>query len=301
MVTALGDRALAAAVGLMLDRVLGEPPARWHPVVWFGSAMLQVERRLWADARWPGVLHTVVGVGLGVVAGALARSVTASVSVTVAGRELRRVAAAIEARAVGGDLESARAALPCLVGRDPSALDASGVAAAVIESLAENTVDAVVAPVFWALLAGAPGATAYRAVNTMDAMVGHRGERYGRYGWPSARLDDLATYVPARLFAGLVMLCRPRRAGAVLRLVRRDAAAHPSPNAGVAETAVAAALRCELGGPLRYGSHAEDRPHLGEGPRPCPLDIRAAISLTDDTERAALGLLLLLWLLDRRR
>lgn len=299
--SALGRHALGAALGLLLDRALGEPPTSVHPVAWFGSAMGQVEHRLWADARPRGVLHTAVGVGLGVTAGVLTRSTTTAVAVCVAGRELRRVAGRIETQAVAGDLEAARGELPALVGRDASALDASGIAAAVVESLAENTVDAVIGPVFWALVAGAPGATAYRAVNTMDAMVGHRGERYGRYGWAAARLDDVAGYLPARVFVALVAVCRPRAARDVARLVRRDAGAHPSPNAGVAETAVAAALGRELGGPLRYGALAQDRPRLGAGPRPRPQDITAARELTDHTERAAVVLLLLIWLLDRAR
>lgn len=299
--SALGRQALGAALGLLLDRALGEPPAAVHPVALFGTGMQHVENRLWRDARGPGVLHAAVGVGLGVAAGGLVRSTAVAVGCCVAGRELRRVAAGLERRLVAGDLEGARAELPSLVGRDPAQLDTSGISAAVVESLAENTVDAVVAPVFWALVAGAPGACAYRAVNTMDAMVGHRSERYRRYGWAAARTDDVANYVPARLFAALVVVVRPASAGRVLRLVRRDAPAHPSPNAGVAETAVAAVLGRELGGPLRYGTLAEDRPRLGEGPRPLADDVTAAVRLTDHTERALAAGLFLLWCLDRRR
>lgn len=268
-------------------------------MAWFGIAMQGIERRLWCDARMPGVVHAAAGVALGAASGALLGSVPAVVALTVAGRELRRVAAGIEQHVVAGDLQAARAALPALVGRDPRALDASGISAAVIESLAENTVDAVVAPAFWGLVAGAPGAAAYRAVNTMDAMVGHRGERYGRYGWAAARLDDLANLVPARLYAVLVALARPGRAGDVVRLVRRDAAAHPSPNAGVAETAMAAVLGRELGGPLRYGIRAEDRPRLGEGPRPDPGDIDRAVQAGDRAELTLGTVLVLVWALDR--
>lgn len=268
-------------------------------MAWFGIAMQGIERRLWCDARTPGVVHAAAGVVLGAASGALLGSVPAVVALTVAGRELRRVAAGIEQHVVAGDLQAARAALPALVGRDPRALDASGISAAVIESLAENTVDAVVAPAFWGLVAGAPGAAAYRAVNTMDAMVGHRGERYGRYGWAAARLDDLANLVPARLYAVLVALTRPGRAGDVARLVRRDAAAHPSPNAGVAETAMAAVLGRELGGPLRYGIRAEDRPRLGEGPRPDPGDIDRAVQAGDRAELTLGTVLVLVWALDR--
>ena len=169
-----------------------------------------------------------------------------------------------------GELAGSGEELPSLVGRDPSELDASGIAAAVIESLAENSVDAVIAPAFWAAVAGAPGAAAYRAVNTMDAMVGRRDDRYGNFGWAAARLDDVANYVPARIFAGLVVVLCPHRAGEIIAAVRRDAPAHPSPNAGVAEAALAAALGRRLGGPLRYGDTEENRPLLGDGPRPDP-------------------------------
>ena len=114
-------------------------------------------------------------------------------------------------------------------------LDASAVSAAVIESVAENSVDAVIAPVFWAVVAGPTGAAAYRAINTMDAMVGHRNDRYSNFGWAAARLDDAANYVPARIFAALVAAQTPAQATKILATVRRDAPAHPSPNAGVAE------------------------------------------------------------------
>lgn len=291
--SALRNRALAVASGLLLDRALGDPPTPAHPVAWFGRAMGEVEGRIYADDRRAGAAYAVVGVVLGLLAGSTARSVALGVGVAAAGRTLRATSRHIEERLVADDLDGARAALPALVGRDPSMLDVGGVSAAVIESVAENSVDAVVAPAFWGLVAGAPGALAYRCVNTMDAMVGHRSERYERFGWAAARLDDAANFVPARLFAALVALCRPAEAARVLRLIRRDAGAHPSPNAGVAETAVAAVLHREVGGPLRYGSRVEDRPRLGEGPRPSPPDIGRARRLTDDTELALVGLLVL--------
>lgn len=187
-----------------------------------------------------------------------------------------------------------------LVGRDPSGLTESEVAAAVIESLAENSVDAVVAPVVWGLVAGAPGVLAYRAVNTMDAMVGHRSERFAQFGWAAAQTDDAMNWVPARGFAVLVAVARPATAVRVVRSVRRDAAAHPSPNAGVAETAVAAALGRQLGGTLRYGERVEHRPLLGDGPRPEAADIARARVLVDDTERIMVAVLVLLALTGRR-
>ncbi|MGH9031515.1 MAG: CobD/CbiB family cobalamin biosynthesis protein, partial [Acidimicrobiia bacterium] len=215
------------------------------------------------------------------------------VAVSAAGRMLRREAVGIEQLLERGELGPSRTRLQALCGRDPSALDDSGVAAGVIESLAENTVDAVVAPAVWGTALGAPGALGYRAINTMDAMVGHRDSRYERFGFGAARLDDAANFVPARLTAALVATVRPRQAALVGRAVRRDAPAHPSPNAGLAEAAFAAALGVELGGPLRYGERVEDRPRLGDGPRPVPADIGRAVRLADKVELALVALLAL--------
>ncbi len=287
----LSARCAAVAAGLLLDRALGDPPNRLHPVAWFGTGMQAVEERLLADRRASGIVHAAVGVAIGWVAGRAIRSTAVAVGIACAGRTLRATADRVGGALAADELDRARRELPSLVGRDPSDLDASGISAAVIESVAENSVDAVVAPVFWAVVAGAPGALAYRAVNTMDAMVGHRCERYGNYGWAAARLDDAANLVPARCFALVVAVVEPRRAGAVIDRIRRDAGAHPSPNAGVAETAVAAALGVELGGPLRYGTRLEQRPTLGDGPRPQPADVPAAISLADRAEWCLVGLL----------
>jgi adenosylcobinamide-phosphate synthase len=147
-------------------------------------------------------------------------------------------------------------------------------------------VDAVVAPALWALAFGAPGVLAHRAVNTMDAMVGHHSDRYERYGWAAARLDDGAAWLPARLTAVLVAACRPASASAVWRAVRRDAPAHPSPNSGVAEAAFAAALGLALGGESRYGDRLERRPRLGDGRAPERPDIVRAVALSRDVTLA---------------
>lgn len=280
----IARQALATAAGLGMDRLLGEPPTAAHPVVGFGWLMGRLERVWWADRRGAGAAYAVAGVAVSGAAGRLVRSTTGVVALASAGRELRRVAAGIDDHCRRGDLAGARHALPSLVGRDPRNLDGPAIAAAVIESLAENTVDAVIAPAFWGVVAGAPGAAAYRAINTMDAMVGHRSDRYLRFGWAAARLDDLANLIPARLFAALVVIVSPGHRREIVRAVRRDARHHPSPNAGVAETAVAAALGVELGGPLRYGEHTEIRPRLGSGPRPGPDDIGRTIRLVQRTE-----------------
>lgn len=308
----LASRALGVAAGLLVDRALGEPPDAWHPVAWFGTAMGRLEQVVYDDRRAPGVAYTLAGVGLGLVPGlALARlaravgapaavDVALAVGVASAGRMLRRTSRDIEDLLRAGDLDAARERLPWLVGRDPSGLDASGVAAAVVESLAENTVDAVLAPAFWGLVAGAPGVLVHRAVNTMDAMVGHRSPRHARFGWAAARADDALAWVPARLMGALVALLsgRPRR---VLHVVRRDAPAHPSPNAGVAESSVAAAMGVELGGPLCYGGRVELRPRLGTGPRPDALTVARARRLVDRVELALVAGAMVIWWRPGRR
>jgi adenosylcobinamide-phosphate synthase len=272
----------AAALGVLLDRAAGEPPARLHPVRWFGQVMTLAERAGYRDTRPAGARHAILGVLLGAGAGACLRSVVLSTGLAVAGRSLGESALMVGRALDRGDLETARAALPALVGRDPAGLDEYEIARAVVESVAENTVDALVAPALWAAVCGAPGALGYRAVNTLDAMVGHRTARYRAFGWASARLDDAANYLPARLTAVLVAGVRPGRAAAIWQAVRRQAPAHPSPNAGVAEAAFAAALGLRLGGCNRYGDRAEHRPWLGRGQPPARSDIQLAVRLSDD-------------------
>ncbi len=284
-------RGVAVAAGLAADQLLGEPPGP-HPVAVFGAVMAAFERARYADRRSAGAVHAAAGVAIGCAAGALVGSTAVATYVAVAGRALRQAAEAVAVPLAAGDLPAARELLPALVGRDPSALDAQEIARAVVESLAENTVDAVVAPCLWAVAAGAPGALGYRAVNTLDAMVGHLSPRHRHYGWASARLDDVANWVPARLTAALAAAVRPRRAADVWRAVRADAPAHPSPNAGVAEAAWAAALGLQLGGTNRYGDRVERRPPLGAGRPPGVEDIALAAALSRDVT-AALGVLLL--------
>ncbi|MFR9801059.1 cobalamin biosynthesis protein [Pseudonocardia sp. RS010] len=182
-----------------------------------------------------------------------------------------------------GDLAAARGRIPHLCARDPALLDAAGMARAGVESLAENTSDAVVAPVFWGAVAGVPGLLGYRAVNTLDAMVGYRSPGYARFGWASARLDDLVNLLPARGAALLTAAAAPLaggRPGAALAAWRRDAREHPSPNAGPVEAAAAGALGVRLGGRTEYAYGAEDRPALGSGPAPVPADLVRAARLS---------------------
>jgi len=255
--------------------------------------MRSVEAAVWSDARWPGVAYAAAGIGLGAGAGGMAGTTAGATVLAVGGRALGRAGTAVGRALASGDLEEARSLLPALVGRDAAGLDEKEMARAVVESVAENTVDAVVAPALWAVAGGAAGALGYRAANTLDALVGHRSARHGRFGWASARVDDLAGWAPARVTAALVATVRPRSATAVWEAVRRDAPAHPSPNAGVAEAAFAAALGLRLGGVSRYGGRVDLRPSLGTGRPPEPADIRRAVHLASDVGLALAGALAL--------
>jgi adenosylcobinamide-phosphate synthase len=284
-------RSRAVALGLLGDLIVGEPPVTPHPVAAFGQVMKWVESHLYGDTRLRGLLHTCIGVGVGVTAGRLLCSTASATYLAAAPRGLAEAARDVHVALSRDDLEGARQQLPALVGRDPSGLDSDEIARAVVESVAENTVDAIVAPACWALVGGSAGALAYRAINTMDASVGHRSERYVRYGWASARLDDVANYVPARLTALLVAMVRPGAARSIWRAVRNDAPSHPSPNAGVAEAAFAAALGLRLGGVNTYGGELERRPDLGAGRIAHPDDIAAAIALSTEVTLLLIALL----------
>ncbi|MEV7994653.1 cobalamin biosynthesis protein [Streptomyces sp. NPDC086077] len=296
------DRVFAygAAAGLLGDLLLGDP-RRGHPVAAFGRAAGAVERVLWRDHRGWGALHAAVCAGGAVALGAAAHRVvrsspTASVTLTgvatwavVGGTSLGREARAVGSALEAGDVEAARARLPHLCGRDPQTLDAPGIARAVVESVAENTSDAVVGALVWGAVGGVPGLLGFRAVNTLDAMVGHKSPRHRRYGWASARLDDLAGWPGARLTASLAVLAGGDPRGAV-RAWRRDAAKHPSPNAGPVEASFAGALGVRLGGTLSYAGRVEHRPVLNGGGRAVEVgDIERAVRLSRRVGWLALG------------
>ncbi|MDC0771778.1 cobalamin biosynthesis protein [Streptomyces sp. HD] len=296
------DRVFAygAAAGLLGDLLLGDP-RRGHPVAAFGRAAGAVERVLWRDDRARGAVHTVVCAGGAVAVGALAAcavrtSPATSVALTAAAtwavvggtslaREAREIGRALEA----GDVDGARARLPHLCGRDPQALDADGIARAVVESVAENTSDAVVGALVWGAVGGVPGLLGFRAVNTLDAMVGHKSPKYLRYGWASARLDDVAGWPGARLTAVLAAVAGGDSRGAV-RAWRDDAGKHPSPNAGPVEASFAGALGVRLGGTLSYGGRVEQRPVLNASGRTVGTpDIERAVRLSKRVGWLALG------------
>lgn len=286
---------LAAGIlaGAVADALLGDP-RRGHPVALFGRAAQAAQSRAYADSRLRGVGYAagcvLAAAAPAVIAERLTRdrpwlraAAAAAAVWTVSGArsltiESERIAAALRDH----DLAAARAALPSLCGRDPGELDASEVARAVVESIAENTSDAIVAPLVWGVLAGLPGLLGYRAVNTLDAMVGYRSPAWARFGWGSARLDDVANWAPARLTGVLAVAFAPVVGGSPVvawHAMRRYGARHPSPNAGWCEAAFAGALGVRLGGTNAYAGTAEHRPGLGQGRPPGPADIRRAVRL----------------------
>ncbi|MGR2740866.1 adenosylcobinamide-phosphate synthase CbiB [Billgrantia sp. Q4P2] len=277
---------LLALVGaaVVVDLRLGDPRRLPHPVVGMGRAIAALERA-WNHGtpqarRWRGALLTMV-----VVAGSFALvwsllALLARLHPWLAlAAELWLVATALSikgladaARAVAtplgrGDLPAAREALGMIVGRDTERLDEAELARGAVETVAENTVDGITAPLFWALLGGAPLALAYKAVNTLDSMVGYRNARYADFGYASAKLDDLANWLPARMTALALWLAAWAMPGAryrgALAATWRQAPRHPSPNAGWPEAMVAQLLGVQLGGTNHYAGVASHRAVLG--------------------------------------
>ena len=315
MPVAASPTALGLAAGVALDALVGDP-RRGHPVAVFGAAAAAVERRAHRDARAAGAAYALALTGAPLALGVAVERATrtrplARVAVTAAatcavlgGTTLRREAFEMHRRLGGDDLGPARERLPHLCGRDPSALDRAGLARATVESVAENTSDAVVGPLVWGAVGGVPGLLAYRAANTLDAMVGHRSPRHLRFGWAAARADDAANLLPARLTAGLTVLLAPVVGGRprdAVRAWRRDGGKHPSPNAGPVEAAFAGALSRTLGGRLSYAGRVEDRPLLGDGPAPTVHDVTRAARLSAAVQAAAAVLAVTARLVAERR
>ena len=289
-------------VGFVVDRLVGDP-RRFHPVAGFGRVAGAVESRVHAPQRHRGVLATAAVVSGSVALGMSTRAAPTPARVVVTavatwavlgGRSLEREGDAISRLLTTHDLPGARHRIRNLVGRDPTHLDGDGIARACVESIAENSADAVVAPLLWGAVAGVPGLLGHRAVNTLDAMWGHRNERYGEFGWAPARLDDAANWLPARLTVALNAALAaatdgPEAARTVLATVRRDAPRHPSPNAGAVEASWAAVLDVRLGGTNHYDGIGEDRGHLGDGPSVTIADIPRATRHLNRLSVAALA------------
>lgn len=300
--TARQNRVVGVVAGYLADVVLGDPRTG-HPVAGFGTAAGSLEQFTYRDSRSAGLRHVAVLVGsvsgFGAFlewrasrCGVLPSVMTTAVATWVAlgGTSLAHVGSQMGDLLARDDLDGARRLLPSLCGRDPATLDTAGLTRATVESLAENTSDAQVAPLLWAAVGGVPGVLGYRAVNTLDAMVGHRSPRYTRFGWAAARLDDAANYVAARVTAALAVVCAPLVGGSpvgAVRAWRRDAGRHPSPNAGVVEAAFAGALGVRLGGPTHYHYELQIRPTLGDGSPPRVSDVHRAVRLSRAVQAAA--------------
>lgn len=294
----------ALLAGFGADLVAGDP-RRFHPVAGFGRAAAALERTAYAPSRLRGAVVTgALVAGAAVIAEALARAatrhgpggrpaVTAIVTwAALGGRSLRREARRMAALIDSDRLPEARAELRSLCGRDAGELDGPGLCRAVLESVAENTSDAVVGALLWGAVAGPAGVAAYRAANTLDAMFGHRSERYEDFGWAAATLDDVLSWPAARLAAAVTAAAAPLVGGSpglTLATARGFGRAHPSPNAGRIESAFAGALGVRLGGPLSYHGHTDDRPYLGAGPSPGVRDIRRATRLSFTVGAIAAG------------
>lgn len=268
----------------------------------FGRVAAALEERLWRDDRTAGVGYVAVLVGGTVAIGLAADRATRSVSnplpqtlltaaatwAVLGGTSLDREAAAVSRLLAEGRLAEARVQLTHLVGRDTSRLQEPEIVRATLESLAENTSDAVVAPLVWGALAGVPGLVGYRAANTLDAMVGHRSPRHEHFGWAAARLDDVLNLPGSRLTALLAVALGEDRAGA-WRAWLRDAGGHPSPNAGPVEAAFAGALGIRLGGTNDYAGRIEHRAVMGDGPAPRREDLERARGLARKVGWAAVA------------
>lgn len=290
---------------LAIEAAVGYPAVVYqrlgHPVTWFGALITHFERSGNAADFSPSrrrrngvalviVLLVVVGSAAAILQHVLSDSWLGLVvlvllaSTLLAQRSLDAHVAAVADALQADGLQAGRAAVSQIVGRNPEWLDEPGVARAAIESLAENFADGVVAPAFWLGVGGLPGAAMYKAVNTADSMIGHKNERYLRYGWAAARLDDLVNLPASRLAALWLILAAltvgSASAAGALRCVRRDAGKHRSPNAGWPEAAMAGALGLQLNGPRVYGETRIDDAYMGEGRRDATLDdIRTALKL----------------------
>ena len=286
-------------IGLAIDLVLGWPGRIYarigHPVTWLGRAISMLEARYNRGSRTMrlrmGAVTTAIIVLLALVPAAAVQLFLPAGPLgwliggilawpLIALRSMHDHVAAVARPLARGDLHGARGAVAMIVGRDPAVLDAAGIARAGIESLAENTSDGIVAPIFWGVVAGLPGIAAYKAINTLDSMIGHRTDRFDAFGKVAARLDDIVNLIPARLTGLLFALAMPRHAVRSCRVMARDARQHRSPNAGWPEAAMAGALGLRLSGPRAYGPSISDEPWLNpQAPDPGPQDLHRALRL----------------------
>ena len=290
----------AMLIAMVIDCVVGWPSRMFdqigHPVSWLGHFIDSLDRR-WNHEENTETLRRTAGIVTAVAVTGVTAAIAAVVQLLLpsgwagivltgvvawpflAPRSLFEHVAAVHRPLTEGDLASARAAVAMIVGRDTSHLDEAGIARAALESLGENTSDGVVAPLFWGVLLGLPGLAAYKAINTLDSMIGHRTERHEAFGWASAKIDDIANFIPARL-TGVVFAMVSGRPRTAMICMMRDAGKHRSPNAGWPEAALAGGLDVRLSGPRDYGGQSSREPWLnGTGRDPAAGDIKLGLQL----------------------
>jgi adenosylcobinamide-phosphate synthase len=305
--------ALIAPLALAIERLVGYPQGLvrliGHPVIWMGSLIALLDRKLNTGAsRGRGVLALVllllataaVTVPLAILFRAIPFGwvIEALLATSLLAQKSLHNAVAAVASALRRSLPEGRTSVSHIVGRDPAALDEAGVARAAIESLAESTSDGVIAPLFWLLIGGLPGIALYKAVNTADSMIGHKTERHLAFGWAAARFDDLLNLIPARLtallIAGAAFFVKGAHPEIAWATALSDASKHESPNAGWPEAATAGALGFALGGPRSYDGELVDLPSFGTGRSTLgPDDITSALQLYRMTLNLALAATLL--------
>lgn len=306
------EHALSITLAVVIDRVVGDPPAWPHPVKWFGRLIASLDKRLNYGRRrkWSGVfmllivmlaafvptlficivaysLHPVVGI---IVEGIL-------ISTTIAQKSLKDAAMEVYHPLQKEDLEEARCKLSYIVGRDTEHLHEPEIVRGTVETVAENTSDGVTAPMFWALLGGAPFALLYRAINTCDSMVGYKNDKYQEFGWASARMDDAANWIPSRLTGFSMLLAnRPFKTErkTAWRILFRDAKKHPSPNSGWCEAAAAALLGVQLGGINTYKGIISNRALMGDAL--FPLESKDICKINQILSQTVLLFLIILWI-----
>ena len=286
----------AIIIGFIIDFFVGDPHAIPHPVVAIGKLISFLDRKLRigdSDKRdiLRGVLTVLIVSAVSIAVPLLILFImwkihpVAYLAVNsimcaqiVAARELVRECSAVEKALEKGDIEGARKAVSYVVGRDTEALDKEDICRAAVETIAENGSDGVIAPLFWMFLFGAVGGFFYKAVNTMDSMLGYKNEKYLYFGRAAAKTDDFVNFIPSRISALLMIVSCPlchldgRNA---LRIFRRDRFKHKSPNAAQTESVFAGALNVRLNGPASYGGVLHEKEYLGDDTRPiAPADIR---------------------------
>jgi adenosylcobinamide-phosphate synthase len=304
----------------IIDLVIGDPKKLPHPVIYIGKAIdileAVIRRRINKTYfKLAGLLFPILIVGGAYLAVWLLLSVLTMIhpllsfvvgiwviSTTIATKGLKDAALEISSHLRNGELERARLSLGMIVGRDTANLSEEDVSRGTVETVAENIVDAITSPLFWAFIGGAPLAFAYRAVNTLDSMVGYKNERYEQLGWASAKLDDLANYIPARITAILLIITAwivGHDGKQSYKIIKRDARKHPSPNSGFPEAAVAGALGIQLGGTNYYQGVVSNRATLGDKKRPIvPSDISITIKYMLIASSLFVGLFSLMFIIN---